>query len=290
MDHKLENDELCIVVNEVGAELQSITSVRTGEEYLWQGDPDVWSGRSPLLFPIVGSLKDSLLKHNGKSYSLPRHGLARRASFEKVRSDNQGVEFELRSNADTLALFPWQFCLTVSYTLRKNRVEIEYRVRSLDDSLMRFAIGAHPAFGLPLDNSSIDSFSIAFNADTELTRYHLDASGLLSNVGEAYSLNRGRIELTDSLFDDDALVFKDINSTCLSLCDKGIERVRVHTGGAPDLGLWAKPGAAFVCIEPWFGYSDDSDASGQWADKPALLSLDSDELFTHQWAIEVPVK
>ena len=168
MDHKLENDELRIVVNEVGAELQSITSVRTGEEYLWHGDPNIWSGRSPLLFPIVGSLKDSLLKHNGESYSLPRHGLARRASFNTVKSDDHSLEFELRSNANTLVVFPWQFCLTVCYALRNNRVEIEYRVQSLDDQRMRFAIGAHPAFSLPLDQSSIDNFAIAFNADTEL--------------------------------------------------------------------------------------------------------------------------
>ncbi len=287
MNHSLENDELRIVVNELGAELQSITSIVSGEEYLWQGDPDVWSGRSPLLFPIVGSLKDSLLKHNADTYPLPRHGLARTAKFEKVKSDNHQIEFELRSNADTLAVFPWQFSLSVCYTLQDNRVAIEYRVQSHDDKLMRFAIGAHPAFRLPLGQTSIDGFAIAFNADTQLTRYPLEESGLLSSSGQNYPLNDQQIGLTNTLFNDDALVFKNITSSCLSLVHNDKDRLRVHTGGAPDLGIWAKPGAAFVCIEPWFGYADDTDASGQWADKPALLALNKDELFTHQWSIEI---
>ncbi len=286
-EHCIENDHLRVIISELGAELQSIASVATAENYLWHGDPSVWSGRSPLLFPIVGSLKDSLLKHNNHEYPLPRHGIARRQSFTAASVSNGAAEFELRSSAATREVFPWDFSLTVAYTLSGNSVYIENRVQSLSDDTMRFTIGAHPAFSLPLHNTSIDNYSIRFNDDNALRRYALDDSGLLATKGNPYPLNNNRIDLSASLFDDDALVFKQINSTCLTLCHNDQARLSVHTGGAPHLGLWAKPGAAFVCIEPWFGYSDAEDATGQWADKPELRSLEKNETFVHQWRIEI---
>ena len=287
MEHKRENDHLRVVICELGAELQSIASIATSEEYLWHGDKSVWGGRSPLLFPIVGSLKNSLLIHDNREYTMPRHGIARHASFTTTAVTDSAVTMELRSSNKTRKVFPWDFCLSVSYTLNAKAVNIEYRVQSADSDTMRFTIGAHPALSLPLNHSSIDEYSVYFNNDHELTRFTLLENGLLAAIGQPYTLSDNRITLSNSTFDNDALVFKDIRSTCLTLCRQGSQRVRGHTGGAPHLGLWAKPGAAFICIEPWFGYSDAQDSSGLWADKPALLSLQKNETFTHQWAIEI---
>jgi galactose mutarotase-like enzyme len=240
-----------------------------------------------ILFPIVGSLKDSVLIHNNHEYAMPRHGIARHATFTTTDVTDSTVTMELRSSDTTREVFPWDFCLSVSYTLSARAVNIEYRVQSAGNDAMRFTIGAHPALSLPLNQSSIDQYSVHFNNDNELTRFRLFENGLLAATGEPYALNNNQVALSTSIFDDDALVFKDIRSTCLTLCRQGIERVRVHTGGAPHLGLWAKPGAAFVCIEPWFGYSDAEDATGLWTDKPALLTLQKGETFTHRWAIEI---
>lgn len=291
MIYTLTNDKLSISVSPLGAELQSLTAVSRNEEFLWHGDSTVWAGRSPVLFPIVGALKDSQMSVGGKTYALPRHGFARHATFECIKNDPQQLRFQLQSDPQSRRVYPWDFSLEVGYVLDSNRLLISYSVTHESHEAhnkMLFNIGSHPAFYLPLNDLPMEQFSIRFSQTENLHRYLLDAAGLLTVNSEPFSLNGNQLILHKNTFDDDALVFKDINSTSISLWQGETERVRVDTGGAPHLGLWAKPGAAFVCIEPWHGYSDAQDASGNFIDKPALKSLAAGESFHTNWCVELP--
>ena len=290
MIYTIRNNHLSVTVSSLGAELQTIQSVANGEEFLWHGDSSIWSGRSPVLFPIVGALKDSQMLHDGQHYSLPRHGLARRQNFNCTRESAQQLIFRLESDAETLTVFPWHFCLDIEYLLNDEQLIIRYTVTHPDQAAstpMLFTIGAHPAFRLPLQQSPLNQFSIRFNHAENLIRYPLNTDGLLAVDGEPYPLQQQRITLDETLFNEDALVFKNINSNTISLWQQDRERIRVNTGGAPHLGLWAKPGAPFVCIEPWHGYSDATDASGVFKDKPALISLPAGEVFCTDWSIDI---
>ena len=290
MIYTIQNDRLRVTVSALGAELQSVRSVSNDEEFLWQGDGDIWSGRAPVLFPIVGALKDAQMQYDGQIYSLPRHGLARRKNFNCISETPRQLVFRLDSDSDTLSVFPWHFSLEITYTLSENHVFTSYTVTHREQtsgSPMLFTIGAHPAFCLPLDETPLDQFSIQFNQFENLTHYPLSTDGLIAAKGESYPLPEQRMNLNETLFNADALVFKDINSTSVSLWQADRERIRVNTGGAPHLGLWAKPAAPFICIEPWHGYSDAIDASGNFKDKPALKSLLVNESFHTKWSIEV---
>ncbi len=284
------NEQLSIGVNTLGAELASIRSAVSGTEYLWQGNPDIWSGQAPILFPIVGALKDGQFADNGKIYSLPRHGLARKSTFSVIDQSKNSLGLELLSTAESMQLFPWQFSLQVHYSLHDSLLNIEYRVKNTGDTPMRFTIGSHPAFNL---TQSLEHYTVRFSATEEPVRFRLTEEGLLETTGTAYTLESygtaatQGIRLSKHVFDDDALVFKNINSKHISLYCHDQALIKVHNGGAPHLGLWAKPGAPYVCIEPWFGYSDSTDASGQWQQKPEMLILNSNCQFEHQWAIEI---
>lgn len=230
------------------------------------------------------------MQYDAQIYSLPRHGLARRKNFNCINETPRQLVFRLDSDSETLSVFPWHFSLEITYTLSDKRLLISYTVTHRDQtsgSPMLFTIGAHPAFYLPLDETPLDQFSIQFNQLENLTHYPLTADGLLAVKGESYPLREQRVELNETLFNADALVFKDISSTSISLWQADRERIRVNTGGAPHLGLWAKPAAPFICIEPWHGYSDATDASGNFEDKPALKSLLAGDSFHTEWSIEV---
>lgn len=282
--YELRNEHLIIRVNSLGAELQSIRSVSAGTEYLWQGDPSVWSGRAPILFPIVGTLKDGKYLFDQRTYHLPRHGLARTANFQTLSSEPHRLCQGLSSDGNTKQIYPWDFDLQIQYSLRESCIDIEYKVTNTGSVPMRFAIGSHPAFRLP---KPLDVYSIRFSDQEVLLRYPLNGEGLLTENGMPYELADQRIPLHESLFDDDALVFKNLRSSIISLYDKSDELLRVHTGGAPHLGIWAKPNAPFVCIEPWFGHSDSPVVSGQWEDKPAMQVLERKEVFSYRWTIEI---
>ena len=230
------------------------------------------------------------MSHLGNTYSLPRHGFARRNTFEYIK-DRQQLIFRLQSDQDTRSVYPWDFTLEIGYKLDDQKLLISYTVLNSSSNAanpMLFTIGSHPAFRLPLNDLSIDQFSIRFSDQEQLQRFPLDNNGLLKESRESFALDDGAIVLQNDTFADDALVFKNINSAAISLWQGSKERVRVDTGGAPHLGLWAKPGAAYVCIEPWFGYSDSQNSTGLFKDKPELKSLAPGESFHTQWGIELP--
>ena len=263
-----------------GAELQSLTHTASGEEFLWHGDTAIWGGRAPILFPIIGRLKDNQIRCRGETYPLTRHGIARQSEFSLLGRDEDCASFELCDSAETRTLYPYAFALRVDFNLTsEGQLEIHYAVSNRGDDTMWFTLGSHPAFCLPLEDSELSDYSITLPDDPELIRYTL-VEGLMPHQGTP--LTSQAILLDEHLFDEDALIFRDIRSQKITLQHrKHGARVVVDTGGAPHLGIWAKPGAPYVCIEPWFGYDDPVDAIGDIETKPGMIALAPGKSWTH---------
>ena len=267
-------------ISSTGGELQSLSG-EDGQEVMWQGDPGVWSGRAPILFPIVGALKNNQYSYQGNNYPLSRHGFARKAEFACLERTNDSVALQLLADSDSLQIYPWQFELTVRFSVRENRLLVCYSVANRDTKPMIFTIGSHPAFAL---QQPPGEYAIRFSETETLKRYPLTSDGLLL-PGVDYLQQSSTIALSETIFDDDALIFRDIQSQTISLYHGDKPLISVDTGGAPHLGIWAKPAARFVCIEPWFGFSDDTDGGGAIEDKPQMHSLAAGEQFTCDWSI-----
>lgn len=286
----IKHDQLTANINPLGAELSSLQS--QGQEYLWQGDEKIWSGRAPILFPIVGTLANDRMNYRGKTYQMPRHGIAREAIFNCIDQTESKITMLLRSDTQLLQMYPWNFSLTVHFSLNSDTLSITYEVMNLDSDTMIFTLGSHPAFNLPLTDStskelSISDFDILFNSPENLQRILLNDAGLLATDSCAFELENNAIKLSDTLFNQDALVFKNIESNQIVLRNNQEPRLSVSTGGAPHLGIWAKPGARYVCIEPWYGISDYSDSDGNFENKPDMLSLQPKETFSHTICVTI---
>lgn len=289
--HKIIHNHLAATINPLGAELCSLT--KNGSELMWQGDDTVWGGRAPILFPIVGALKNGAMVFQDQKYLMPRHGIARHAMFEQTQQSPSSVSMQLKASKDSLSVYPWNFELTVHFALANEGLEIRYNVVNRDTSDMLFTIGSHPAFALEInDHYSFSDYDIAFDQPESFATFGLDHDGLLATTSRplkpTLETTDNAIQLSEDIFNDDALVFRHIQSGTISLRRQGNTLLTVDTGGAPHLGLWAKPGAPFVCIEPWFGTSDFVDSTGDFAKKPDLLSLAPEQQFTHSLRIGLP--
>ena len=290
--YTITHENVSASVNPAGAELSSLKFHQ--REFLWQGDPNIWAGRAPILFPIVGTLKNNQMRYRGKQYQLNRHGFARTSVFEKIETDSASaaqLSLQLTENADTLQQYPWKFELQVHFHLNSDGIEIGYEVINRDTDTMLFTIGSHPAFRLPVDNDlSLSDYDVHFNKTESLTRLLLNDDGLLTDAGEECPAHNNAITLDEHLFDRDALIFKNIQSDKITLRCRQQPRLTVDTGGAPHLGLWAKPGAPYVCIEPWFGTSDSVESDGEFANKPDLKTLAPGDTFNHTIGITLAEK
>ena len=295
MLYTIKSAQASATISSLGAELQSLRHLANagdssdkqgagnngGHEAIWHGDPAVWSGRAPILFPIVGALKNNQYMHEGKTFTLSRHGFARQAEFTCTAQSANSIALQLQANPDSLSVYPWDFELTIGFTIEQEKLLISYRVVNRDTTPMLFTVGSHPAFAL---QHAPDEYAIYFSKAETLKHHPLTSDGLLT-PGVDYLRNTQQLPLTETLFDDDALIFKNIQSNAISLHHRDKPVVTVNTGGAPHLGIWAKPAARFVCIEPWFGYSDDADGGGALIDKPQMTSLPEGKAFTYEWDI-----
>ena len=281
---KINYKTLQASINPTGAELSSL--LNNGSELIWHGDENIWSGRAPILFPIVGALKDGKTTYDGKTYELPRHGIARKAIFECIEHSNSKITMRLKADETSLSAYPWHFELQVCFQVNASGIEVRYTVFNHDKTEMLFTLGSHPAFALKIDNDhQFEDYSIAFNETESFATYSLNEDGLLATESTPINSDNNKIVLSNTIFNQDALVFRDIQSNCISLLCKDKTLLSVLTGDAPHLGLWSKPGAPFVCIEPWLGTSDFVDSNGELASKPDLLSLPPGDSFQHSIAV-----
>ncbi|WDF61451.1 aldose 1-epimerase family protein [Flavobacterium sp. KACC 22758] len=282
MDTTISNSILKASIKHAGAELFSLKD-NQNKEYIWEGNPDFWGKHSPVLFPIVGTLKNNTYTIDKKEYQLSRHGFARDMEFKLVEKTGNSAVFSLESNAETLKKYPFEFELQLIYTLENTSLNIEYIVINKGETKMPFSIGAHPAIALP---ENFENYSFKFEKQEPL-KYNLLENDLISNKTETLKTTENVVPLTYKLFENDALVFKTLESNSLTILENKKTYVQVDFEDFPSLGIWTKDQAPFVCIEPWFGYSDTADNSGDLFKKEGILVLEIDQSFHSQFSIKI---
>ena len=216
----LENEFLKVSLHTMGAELQSVVNKASNLEYMWQAEPTVWARHSPVLFPIVGRLKDDTYNYNGKEYKMGQHGFARNKAFQVIAQTPTMVSFQLSEDEETLAIYPFKFSLTLSYILNEQELTLQYEVKNTDTQSIYFSIGAHPGFRLPLfDNEQYEDYFISFNQAEKAESYLIDG-GLISNQTKAVFINTNQLNLNKEIFLQDALVFKNLHANTITLRSK----------------------------------------------------------------------
>jgi len=283
----IENDFLKIEVKSKGAELDSLFSKKHQLEYLWSADPNFWARKSPLLFPVVGALKENKYIYEGKEYPMKKHGFARESEFTLENQSGNEISFLLKSDDATREIYPFDFELRVTYSLQRNAVHVTYELRNTGGHEMFFSIGAHPAFKVPLaEGTSYHDYYIEFEEEETAKRHLLNADGLIESA-EDFLRNSSRFNLSKELFYRDAIVFKQIHSGMVSLRSDKTERgLNLYFDGFPYLGIWAAKDADFVCIEPWCGIADSVSHNLQLEKKEGINSLKPGKNFTVVWSVE----
>ena len=282
MIHYIENDKLIIGVKEFGCEIASIKSKTSGYEFMWQGNPEIWGGQAPILFPVVGRLIDDRYTLEGKEYDMPKHGFARKMPWEFLGADGDTMSFRLSDTAETREIYPYEFDLTVTYTLRENVLTVSHKISNKTDKTMYFSIGAHPAFNCTIGDV------LTFDKNETLCTEKIDLVKSLRLPDKTSVLdNEKDIVITKDIFNEDALILSGYESEniTLSLNETG-KKISFHLGKAPYLGIWAKPGAPYVCIEPWYGVNDSTEKKADFSEKDAINSAEAGKTFNFTWKAE----
>lgn len=277
----ITNSLLSATINTLGAELISL--LKNNKNYIWNIDETYWNKTSPVLFPIVGRLKNDSYSFNDKTYQLPRHGFARNMEFSFDKKSDSQVIFELNETEETKAIYPFNFKLFMAYTLMENELVIEYFVRNQSDEVLPFSIGAHPAFAI---SDKFENYTLQFNREDTFETHHLENESFNGKTTMVDTKNN-TIALNYTLFEKDALVFKQLNSNEVTLKNKDKAILKVNYDHFPYLGIWTKQNAPFLCIEPWCGLADSTNHNGNLEEKEGVNHLPAGEDFLRAIRIEI---
>ncbi len=285
--YTIENDMLRVQINPMGAELSSLFNKTNGLEYIWSGDALYWGKKSPVLFPIVGTLKNNQYFFNGKSYPMNRHGFAREKMFTVVSHCANSIHFELQSDEHTLPVYPFQFNFSLIYTLSSTSLSVCYQVKNKGNEGMYFSVGGHPAFRLPLTDKLVYyDYYLSFNKIELAGRWPISPEGLIESTSVPLLENCNDLKLSKSLFYKDAIVLKHLESDEVQI------KSDLHQGGVsfsfegfPYLGIWAAKDANFICIEPWCGIADSVESTQVLAEKEGIEYLNAGEVFERTWRV-----
>jgi galactose mutarotase-like enzyme len=267
---RLSSDFLSADIDPKGAQLSALRD-REGRDLLWDGDPAVWAGRAPLLFPIVGVLVGGNYRLGSKSYTLPRHGFARNRMFSVESTNPTAAVFRLSDDEDTLRVYPFRFNLDIQFRLGGPTLSVTATIRNDGGEVMPASFGYHPAFRWPLPyGQPRAAHFIEFATDEPDAVRRLDSAGLLTPDRHPTPIVQRRLLLQDSLFEGDALILDRVRSRSVVYGSAAGPRLRVEFADAPYLGIWSKSGAQFICIEPWHGISDAAGFAGDFRDKSGM--------------------
>ena len=292
--YTLKNDTLEIAVNKTGAELCKIVGVKNHIDFLWNANPDVWGSYAPNLFPIIGALKNDTYFFKDKPYKLPKHGFIRHnKAIELYEQTENSLVFKLGYNEDLLKVYPFKFEFLMTFTLTNNSIEIKHTVKNIGNEPLYFSLGGHPAFKCPVfENDSYEDYSLEFE-HPEHSKTHLInmQNGLISTKTKPIFNNSSNLALRHDLFNDDALIFKDLKSKKVTLksATKG-DILSVTYNDFPYLGIWAKPEGDYVCIEPWLGIADSETSNQKLETKEGILKLADNSSFNASYTIEVNMR
>lgn len=288
----IKNEKLAVTIAAHGAELSSIYDKANDRELVWQADPAFWNRHAPVLFPNVGKYYGGHFTYNGTDYPMGQHGFARDTEFEQAASGENFVTYRLCADEESKKVYPFDFVLEITHRLNGNRLTVEWNVKNTDDKEMYFTIGGHPAFNVNvLPDTDFEDYSLVFKEGTEKLSYVL----LDAESGTAIGDKVYELELTDSkyalkkdMFDKDALVFDggQIEWAALALPD-GKPYIALESKGFPNFGIWSKPGAPYVCLEPWCGRCDNKGFEGEISEKQGIIALKAGETFKKSYDIIV---
>lgn len=281
MNISIQNQNIKAVINSKGAELVSFENDQ--QNYIWNVNTAFWNKTSPILFPIVGALKNGEYTFEDSTYQLPRHGFARDFDFEILSKTDDAVTFSLKSSEETLKVYPFHFELRISYILEGKKLIVEYNVINLSDKKMYYSIGAHPAFAI---DGNFEEFTLVFDNEKDLETHQLHQD-LFSGKKETLHLENKKLPLKYSLFDNDALVFKNFTTKSLTLAKGNQPLIKVDFPDFPYLGIWTKHNAPFICIEPWLGIADNDFSLGNLVEKEGIQILERNTQKTVSWSVEI---
>jgi galactose mutarotase-like enzyme len=289
----IRSDSIEATVASAGAELQSIKG-RGGLEYLWQGDPAFWPRRSPLLFPIVGALPGGTYTHGGKAYAMGNHGFAKGREFRLASSAADRARFELASDAESRAVYPFDFSLAATFRAEANRLRVGWEVTNAGKERMPFSIGAHPAFRAPLEpGERREDYELVFEKAERVSRHFLNADNVLTGASAPLLDGRDRLRVESPLFVPGAIVLKDQVSRSLTLrSGKSGRYVRLDFPGFPYLGIWSpkdneRGTCPFVCVEPWYGVMPLASSGQELSSKEGCVFLEPGGTFSAEYSIEI---
>lgn len=278
--YQIESNSLIVQVTSKGAEMKRLFSRAWHRELLWLGDEKTWNRSAPVLFPIVGRLKDDEYNLKGRNYKMSQHGFARDFEFKCTECGTSEVEFLLEATQDSFKFWPFCFELRVRYKVEDNKLTVSYFVKNVDRQDIYFSIGAHPAF----ETKEIANYEIRFESQEK--EYFKLSNGLI-NWKHPFELREQKLKVTPELFKDDALIFKKLKSKYIELVDtKRHEVIRVYSN-TPYWGIWAKDKVPFVCLEPWYGVGDDMDHDKNLETKTGIVTLPEGELFGFSYTLEM---
>ena len=263
---RIGTEQLSVEIAALGAEMQAVQTA-DGAQWLWHGDPTFWGGRAPILFPMVGRAPNDRVTIDGQSFGMGQHGFARRSTFVLAEASATACRFELTANAETRAMYPFEFLLAVSYRVEAATVTITAEVSNRDHKVMPFGIGFHPAFVWPLPGAATDTHGVTLDNGGEPDLYRLQ-EGLVVPKALPSPFEAGRLVLEHDLFEDDAMLFPEGAGAGLSYGCPGGPTLKLDWENLPNLALWTKPDAPFICIEPWHGTAAEIGGSDDLERRP----------------------
>lgn len=279
MYYKIENEFMTCEIDDMGAQLHSLKSKENGTEYIWQGNPDIWYGQAPVLFPVIGQLINDKYFYNGTEYTMPKHGLARKLLFKVKECKGAKAVFSLESDENTLKAYPFEFEYLVAFELKEKALINTMTVINKTKGEMYFSVGAHPAFNCKVGDI------IEFEQPEILATERIDKENLIIPEKFPFMENEKSFVITKEIFEPDALILSDIKSEKLRI--KGENEIEFNFGKCPFLGIWAKPGAPYVCIEPWYGVNDGREVKKDISEKRGIERLGEGETFEFSWTAEI---
>ncbi|AYJ84603.1 aldose 1-epimerase family protein (plasmid) [Sphingomonas paeninsulae] len=269
----ISSGRLSAGISALGAELQYLTD-SDGRDLQWNGNPAFWTGRAPILFPVIGLLEGGCYRLDGISYTMPKHGFARDATFDLVQQAADTITFRLAASDTTRAIYPFEFQLDIRFSLADATLTIEAIISNMGDAAMPASFGFHPALRWPLPyGQPRDEHVIRFEHEEPAPVRRIDGEGFLLPEPQTSPIIGNTLKLRDDLFVDDALIFDQLESRRIEYGALQGPRLTVDFADFPTLGVWTKPGAGFVCIEPWQGFSDPVGYAGDLRDKPGIIEI-----------------
>lgn len=286
----IHNDAMTVTIDELGAQLMSITAA-DGTEYLWNGDPAYWTGRAPNLFPYVGRLTNDSYTYGGKTYQMTRHGFAKRTAFATADQGAANLTLRMTDTPESRESYPFAFQFDVSYVLEGSALVIVYAVENRGRETMYFGLGGHPGFRVPLEaGKSFEDYRLTFAHPSQPCRVLLSDAYMLSGHDAPYPLEDGTVlPLRHDLFDQDAIILKNFERTMTLSAGEGTRGLTLSCPRMRYLGIWHMPktDAPYVCLEPWASLPSRQDVVEDLAQQNDLISLESGQRYENRWTITI---